>query len=341
MIALGDAQASLLQSIAPPELARPPVKVRSARSRNRAEAWAYDLARQRDYALAMAEAEEERAEVDAAYEADRAAGPDFTRYHRGSGVGDLVPEHQLDRNDRHKILVAFDVIRKGMFEHCRVLRRPAVPGAADDATRRGIQALEGDLRKMGADEASISAAVVAYREERGEQAADQTVGGSKGSRAVVRQAAPPSRNYRAVLDVLLGFAVRFGRVYPRLATIAREAGVSVRTVQNAIDWLRRFGFVERVRRLVRERSRLGGVRCRQTSNAYKVGFPTGIGRLAQSVFRRIAYATGGRASTTRNTCHPSGSPPIPTATKPLGEGFRPERFSVGGCPVVGASPSPP
>ena len=100
MIALGDAQASLLQAIAPPAPARPPVKVRSARSRNRTEAWAYDLARQRDYVLAMAKSEEERAEVDSGYEADWGAGPDFTHYHRGSGLGDLVPEHQLDRNDR-------------------------------------------------------------------------------------------------------------------------------------------------------------------------------------------------------------------------------------------------
>src|SRR5262245_36769798 len=78
MITLGDAQASLLQGIAPAS-ARPPVKVRSARSRNRAEAWAYDLARQRDYALAMAKSAADRADVDTAYEADRAAGPDFTR----------------------------------------------------------------------------------------------------------------------------------------------------------------------------------------------------------------------------------------------------------------------
>ena len=84
-------------------------------------------------------------------------------------------------------------------------------------------------------------------------AAEDTGGASAlvGGRAV-EQATPPSRNYRAVLDVLLRYAVRFGRVYPKLETIAREACVSMRTVQNAIDWLRRFGFVERIRRLVRE-----------------------------------------------------------------------------------------
>jgi hypothetical protein len=331
MIAFGDAQASLLQGLTPPALARPPVKVRSARSRNRAETWAYDLARQHDYAMARARWDAERAEIDAAYEAERAAGPDFTRYHSGSGLADMVPEHQLDRTDRHKILLAFDVIRKGMFEHCRVpRRRPAAEAAADDATRRGVQALEEDLRKIGADEASIAAAVKAYGEDRARQAAEQAGGEPAPDR--VQQAAPPSRNYRAVLDVLLGYAVRFGRVYPKLETIAREAVVSVRTVQNAIDWLRRFGFVGRVRRLVRERSRLGGVRCRQTSNAYRVGFPTGIGQLAQSVFKRIAYATGGRrASTTRNTSHPSGSTPVPILSDPLSEGFRKSAFQWGGA----------
>ena len=117
-----------------------------------------------------------------------------------------------------------------------------------------------------------------------------------------------------------------------MATIAREACVSVRTVQNALDWLRRFGFVDRMRRLVRERGRLGGQRCRQTSNAYRVGLPTGVGCLAQSVFKRIAYATsGGRASTTRNTCHPSGSQPSPVATDPLGERFGKTGFQCEGA----------
>ena len=164
MIALGDAQASLLQGIAPPAAARPPVRVRSARSRNRAEAWAYDLARQRDYALAMARSQEERAEVQAAYEADRAAGPDFTRYHKGSRFAALVPEHQLDRTDRHKIMVAFTSFGRACCSTAKVARRrPVAPGAPSDATRRGMQALEDDLLKVGADEASIGAALRAYR----------------------------------------------------------------------------------------------------------------------------------------------------------------------------------
>jgi hypothetical protein len=242
----------------------------------------------------MARTDEQRAEIGAAYEAERAAGPDFTRYRSGSGLGDLVPEHQLSRNDRHGILLAFDVIRKGMFQHCRVSRRrPAAQGAADDATRRGMQGLEDDLRKIGADETSIDAVVKHHSEDRARQAAEEGGGDSEQSPATIQEVAPPSRNYRAVLDALLGYAVRFGRVYPKLATIAREAGVGVRTVQNAIDWLRRFGFVERVRRLVRERTRLGGVRVPERAGDHR-----GVHRLPGRVLR--AGARG------RRRFHPAG-----------------------------------
>jgi hypothetical protein len=225
----------------------------------------------------MAKSDREKVEIDAAYEGEHAAGPDFTRYHSGSTFEE-APEHKLDRNERYRILVAFDVVRTGMVRHCRVpRRRPAAEVAGSTPTR--------------------------------------------GAGRPIEQAAPPSRNYRAVLDVLLRYAVRFGRVYPQLATIAREACVSVRTVQNALDWLRRFGFVESRRRLVRERTRLGGERSRQTSNSYRLSFPTGLGRMAQSVFRRIAYGSDSRASpTTRNTCHPSGSPRSTLTNDPLGEG---------------------
>jgi len=174
-------------------------------------------------------------------------------------------------------------------------------------------------------------AVVAYREERAQEAAEQGDGGSEQSRAVVQQAAPSSRNYRAVLDVLLGYAVRFGRVYPKLVTIAREAGVSVRTVQNAIDWLRRFGFVERVRRLVRDRSRLGGVRCRQTSNAYRVGLrPASAG--SRSPFSNGSLMQPAAAHLQRATpaIH-KRSPLSPMTTNPLGEGFGERGFQCEGA----------
>jgi hypothetical protein len=275
--------------VMPPAPARRPVRVRSARSRNRAEAWAYDLDRQRDYALAMARSDAERVEVDAAYKAERARGPDFTRYHVASRFAE-PPETGFDRKDANKILTAFDVIRRGMVRHCRVPRRR--PGAGDEAP----------------------------------------------AMAVEHTVAPPE-SYKVILKVFLRYALQFGQVFPKLETIAREAAYSVRTVQRAIDWLQRFGFLDKMRRVVRERTGLGGVRCRQTSNAYRVGLPTGLGRLAQSVFRRIVYGRGASGSsatqavagTTRHTCHPfSDMTDPPTDSEPLGEGFQ-QGFQWGGA----------
>jgi len=95
-----------------------------------------------------------------------------------------------------------------------------------------------------------------------------------------------SKNVREVLAILLSFAVKYGQVYPSLDTIARLALCSRRTVLRAIEWLEKFGFVKRYRRLVRQRGPWG-VRVRQDSNAYRVGYPTGLGGMAQKVFGRI------------------------------------------------------
>lgn len=54
-----------------------------------------------------------------------------------------------------------------------------------------------------------------------------------------------------------------GRLDPSLATIAADAGASVRTVQRALDALARCGLLSWCRRLVR-----AGWRAAQTSNAY-------------------------------------------------------------------------
>jgi DNA-binding Lrp family transcriptional regulator len=91
---------------------------------------------------------------------------------------------------------------------------------------------------------------------------------------------------KEVLGILLGFAVKFGKVYPCLDTIGRMARCSRSTVLRAIEWLMRFGFVKRFRRLIRQRG-VWGVRVRQDSNAYSVGHPTGLGGMAQKVFGRI------------------------------------------------------
>jgi Helix-turn-helix domain len=106
-----------------------------------------------------------------------------------------------------------------------------------------------------------------------------------------------SRNYREVLGVLLSFAVKRGRVFPSLETIARMALVSKRTVLNALAWLALYGFVEKLRRIVRRQGMLGP-RTVQTSNAYMLRFPSGLGALAADVFRLVP---GG------NNCPPSDS----------------------------------
>ena len=83
--------------------------------------------------------------------------------------------------------------------------------------------------------------------------------------------------------MLLSFAVKRGRVFPSLDTIARMAMVSRQTVLNALDWLALYGFLEKLRRIVR-RSGLLGPRTCQTSNAYALRFPKGLGGLAAGAF---------------------------------------------------------
>ena len=92
-----------------------------------------------------------------------------------------------------------------------------------------------------------------------------------------------SYNYRQVLGVLLSFAVKRGRVFPSLDTIARMAMCSKSTVLNAIAWLELYGFIDKLRRIVRMTGLLGP-RMRQTSNAYVLRFPKNLGGLAVNVF---------------------------------------------------------
>jgi hypothetical protein len=203
----------------------------------------------------MAKSDEEVAQIDEAYEAERQAGPDFTRYHVGSQFVQAAT-CRLDRSDGARILHAFDVIYRGMFKSAKVMRgRPH--------------------------------------------------GGPQ-----IEQVAPPSRRYRDVLAILVRYAVRFGRVFPKLTTIAHDACVSLRTAQNALQWLRQHGFVFWVRRVVKERGGLGGVRSRQTSNAYVVGLFNARSRVAQLTMKRVAYAVGFQvARASGNTCHPSTPTP--------------------------------
>ena len=100
-----------------------------------------------------------------------------------------------------------------------------------------------------------------------------------------------------MLGVLLSFAVKRGRVFPSLDTIARMAMVSKRNSGHAIAWLGLYGFIDKLRRIVRT-SGLLGPRVRQTSNAYVFSFPKGLGGLAVAAFK---------ISPERNNCPPSES----------------------------------
>lgn len=103
-----------------------------------------------------------------------------------------------------------------------------------------------------------------------------------------------SRNYRDVLGVLLSYAVKRGRCFPAIETIAAAAMCSRSTVLRAIAWLKLFGFVDRIRRLQRSRTALGGVAVRQASNAYRLNVRlAGLSALALNVFR------SGQSVTTR------------------------------------------
>ena len=66
---------------------------------------------------------------------------------------------------------------------------------------------------------------------------------------------------------------------------------------NALAWLALYGFLEKLRRIVL-RSGLLGPRVRQTSNAYVLRFPKGLGGLAINVFR---------VAPEYNNCAPSDS----------------------------------
>ena len=92
-----------------------------------------------------------------------------------------------------------------------------------------------------------------------------------------------SRNYRDVLGVLLSFAVKRSKVFPSLDTIARMAMCSPSTVLRAIAWLSLYGFLDKLRRIVRKQGLLGP-RVVQTSNAYVLHFPKGLGGLAANIF---------------------------------------------------------
>jgi Helix-turn-helix domain len=97
---------------------KPQYKIRSARSRNRAAAWRYDLEQWRQYRLTMVESDSERAAIEADYRERSAAGPDFAAYHAKSDFSE--PHlHDLDRCGKQAILTAFDQVRAWLWRNCR------------------------------------------------------------------------------------------------------------------------------------------------------------------------------------------------------------------------------
>ena len=203
-------------------------RVASARSRNRAAAWAYDLAQWREYRLAMARDAGEREAIEIEYAARLEAGPDFCHYH-SSSTYDPAPVNCIDRQGKREILTAFDQVRAWLWRNARKARGQAV-----------------------------------------------------------------SRIYREVLQVLLSFAVKYGAVFPSIATIAKLACCSERTVSNALQWLKTFGFLSWQRRLKRIPTVLGQV-VRQTSNAYRLGLER-LATIGAGVFGK---------KTDRNNCRAS------------------------------------
>ena len=109
-----------------------------------------------------------------------------------------------------------------------------------------------------------------------------------------------------MLAVLLSFAVKYGRAYPSLATIAKHGVLHVRTVGRALVWLKLFGFLDWTRRLKRTTTRLGTI-VRQTSNAYALAL-CGLAAIGAGVIGKRADG---------HNCNPSRlHPPTNTLLNP-------------------------
>lgn len=164
-------------------------------------------------------------------------------------------------------------------------------------------------RRLAAAEAALAAMAVDEDERKITLARSEVEAARVARAALKRSGQAVSRNYKEVLAILLSFAVKLGRVYPSLDTISRLACVCRRTVVNALAWLRHYGFLTWARRIARTPTRFG-MRVRQTSNAYRLGELSGLGRMAQAVFRRIAEG---------NNSPPSRSTRIKTTAIPTAE----------------------
>jgi hypothetical protein len=123
------------------------------------------------------------------------------------------------------------------------------------------------------------------------------------ARAKGKQGIP--RTVARVFKALLGFALRFGFVYPSQKGIAHAANVCKQTVVNALEVLELYGFVTRHRRIKRIRGAFG-VKVVQDSNAYELHEPSGLGAIALKLFG---------ASSESKSCSPSINNSYPIKAK--------------------------
>lgn len=119
-------------------------RVTSPRSRNRAAAWAQEMARAHAYLSGRARTEAEQEAADRLYEAALAEGPDFTRYRTGSDFRD-APKLNLDRNAYARIIHALELIERGTYRHSRKKGKQGIPRTA----ARVLKALLGLAMRYG------------------------------------------------------------------------------------------------------------------------------------------------------------------------------------------------
>lgn len=122
-LSLGDVLASTAQ-LQPKQA---PKTVRSARSQNRASAWSYDLAKWREYRLAMARSSLEREGIEREYSKRLGDGPDFTHHHGGDFVEPHL--HCIDAKGKAEILAAYDAVRRWQWRNARKPHGQAVSRA--------------------------------------------------------------------------------------------------------------------------------------------------------------------------------------------------------------------
>lgn len=122
----------------------PVEKVTSPRSRNRAAAWAQEMARAHAYLSGRARSGAEQEAIDGLYEAAMREGPDFTHYRTNSDFRE-APRLNIDRNAYARIIHALEMIERGTYRHSRKKGKQGIPRTA----ARVLKALLGLALRYG------------------------------------------------------------------------------------------------------------------------------------------------------------------------------------------------